>query len=219
MAGFQNHRRFSLRCLSIDVIPVSIRLKSNIKTPKGCHIIKKAEKALLNERIRSINNTINMLSHQRDTCKTDLERRVEEETMEECNNFIKTRREARHFKTIERQKRTIERLCHKNSLGKGDHSDIQHGNHTVTSMVTASNSNLNTKPPNKWVLNISDKQLTKAKEDLLAHGPNYAVVPRNPPITEYVAALEQACTKLKQGEAEELRGEIRAVMKKIHTPT
>ena len=68
MMGFQNHRGLSLRCLSKDVIPVSIRLKSNIKTPKGCHIIKKAEKALLNERIRLINNAINMLSHQRDTC-------------------------------------------------------------------------------------------------------------------------------------------------------
>ena len=104
MADFQNHRRFSLRCLSKDVIPVSITLKNNIKTPKGCHIIKKAEKALLHERIRSINNTINMLSHQRDTCKIDLERRVEEETMEECNKFIKTRWEARYLKTMEGQK-------------------------------------------------------------------------------------------------------------------
>ena len=30
---------------------------------------------------------------------------------------------------------------------------------------------------------------------------------RSPPITEYVAVIEQACRKLKQGEAEELRGE------------
>ena len=102
-----------LRCLSKDVIPVSIRLKSNIKTQKGCHIIKKA---LLNERIRSINNTINMLSHQRDTCKIDLKRRLEEQTMEECFNFIKTWREARHFKTMERQKRKVERLFQKKVL-------------------------------------------------------------------------------------------------------
>ena len=104
MADFQNHRRFSLRCLGEDVIPVSIRLKSNIRTPKGYYIIKRAERALLNERFRSINNTINMLHHQRDTCKNDLERRLEEETMEECVNFINTRRKARHFKTMERQK-------------------------------------------------------------------------------------------------------------------
>ena len=51
MSDFKNHRQFSLQCLSNDVIPVSIRLKSNIKAPKGQEIIRRAEKALLNERI------------------------------------------------------------------------------------------------------------------------------------------------------------------------
>ena len=68
MADFSNHRRFSLRCLSEDLIPVSVRLRSNVKTPKGRQIIKKAERALLNERIRSINNSITMFTIQRDTC-------------------------------------------------------------------------------------------------------------------------------------------------------
>ena len=49
MANFSNHRRFSLRCLSKGLIPVSVTLKSNIKTPKGRQIIQKAEIALLNE--------------------------------------------------------------------------------------------------------------------------------------------------------------------------
>ena len=115
MVDFQNHRRFTLRCLSEGVLRVSIRLKSNIKTPKGCQIIRRAEKALLNERIRLINNTINMLILQRDTCKNDLKERIGKETMEECDMFIKTRKEARHFKTMNRQKRKNERLCHKNS--------------------------------------------------------------------------------------------------------
>ena len=46
MVDFSNHRRFSLRCLSKDLIPVSVRLKSNVKTAKGRQIIKKAERAL-----------------------------------------------------------------------------------------------------------------------------------------------------------------------------
>ena len=57
MVDFENHRRFSLRCLSKDIIPVSVRLKSNIKTPKGKHIVREVERALLNERVRSINNS------------------------------------------------------------------------------------------------------------------------------------------------------------------
>ena len=113
-----------------------LQLKSNIRTPKGQYIIRRAEKALLNERIRSINNTINMLNHQRDTCKTDLEKRIREETMEECKEFINIRKEARHFMTMERQKQKIDRLCHKNSIGKGGQSNM-HGNLTTTSMNTA----------------------------------------------------------------------------------
>ena len=59
MADFQNHRCLTLRCLSQKVVPVSIKLKCQVKTPKGLQIIRKAEVSLLNERIRSINNTIN----------------------------------------------------------------------------------------------------------------------------------------------------------------
>ena len=61
MADFKNHRRFSLRCLSKDIIPVSIRLKSNIGTSRSLNILKKVE------RIRSINNTLEMLECQRGT--------------------------------------------------------------------------------------------------------------------------------------------------------
>ena len=50
MADFQNHKCFTLRCLSEKVVPVSIKLKSQVKTPKGLQIIRKAEISLLNER-------------------------------------------------------------------------------------------------------------------------------------------------------------------------
>ena len=43
MAHFCNHRRFSLKCLKFDVIPVSIRLKTNVRTVKGLEIIRKSE--------------------------------------------------------------------------------------------------------------------------------------------------------------------------------
>ena len=101
MADFSNHRRFSLRCLSKGLIPVSVRLESNVKTPKGRQIIKKAEIALLNERIRSINNSITMFTIQRDTCINQLKDNLDKETMERCERFIKEKREVRHFKTFE----------------------------------------------------------------------------------------------------------------------
>ena len=48
-------------------------------------------------------------------------------------------------------------------------------------------------PNNIWVKNLSKTPLTKAEERLLAHGPNFAVVPREPPLLDYITAIERTC--------------------------
>ena len=58
----------------------------------------------------------------------------------------------------------------------------------------------------------------RAQMKLLSHGPNYAVVPKNPPIMEYIATTEKACTSLQPGKVEELRGEVKANIKKMQPP-
>ena len=110
IADFQNHRCFTLRCLDEEVIPVSIRLKSQVKTPKGFQIIRKAEIALLNERIRSINCTINMLGLEVDTCMKRLREKIKEQDLDRCLEFIKDSKEARHLKTMSRQKEKLKIL-------------------------------------------------------------------------------------------------------------
>ena len=71
---------------------------------------------------------------------------------------------------------------------------------------------------NNWVKNLSSAPLTQDQIKALAHGPNFAIVPRRPPGGEYIVAIENVCNQLQQGKAEELRGEIKSVLKKIHTP-
>ena len=46
-----------------------------------------------------------------------------------------------------------------------------------------------------WVRNISKTPLTEAQEHVLAHGPNFVVVPREPPICDYIVATEKAFFK------------------------
>ena len=67
-SDYRNHLRFTIKCLKNEIIPVSMRLKANIKTSRGLQNIRKAEKQLLNEQIRSINNTLELLMLNRDTC-------------------------------------------------------------------------------------------------------------------------------------------------------
>ena len=228
MTDFQNHRRFLLRCPSGEIIPVSIKLKSNIRTPKSCSIIKRAERALLNERIRMVNNTITIFDIQIDTCMNHLKGILNKETMEECVKFIKVKRESRHIKTLERQKLKFNQLCHINTGGcsnhlhgdHGDHDQKQHEKGTITP-VSRDTTQTMIGPDlqkAKWVINISSKPLTTAQESLLSHGPIFAVVLKGPFIVECVTAVEQIYQKLGQGEADELRAKVKTILKKAQPP-
>jgi len=59
LARHRNHLVFTLRCRDEAVVPTSLRLHCPIKTQNAKHIVQKAEKALVRERIRTINNKIN----------------------------------------------------------------------------------------------------------------------------------------------------------------
>ena len=101
-ADFLNHRRFSLKCLKFDVIPVSIRLKTNVRTTTVLEILKKTERKLLNEHIRSINNTLELYMYEREAIVQWLEEKLDpnRDIIEECHVFIKRVIEARHQRVM-----------------------------------------------------------------------------------------------------------------------
>ena len=59
--------------------------------------------------------------------------------------------------------------------------------------------------------------MTPAQRSVLAKGPNFAVIPKQPPNLEYITAIEAACTKLSQQDAEELRAEVNRVLRSFHS--
>ena len=61
---YRNHRILMLRCLHKELIPVSIKLKSTLKTEKAKKIIRKAEKDLLQARIKAINSILDNVTKQ-----------------------------------------------------------------------------------------------------------------------------------------------------------
>ena len=66
----------------------------------------------------------------------------------------------------------------------------------------------------KWVKNLSDTPLTEEQEKLLAWGPKFVIRPKKHPVREYIVAVEQAFSRLSQGEADELRVEVKKTLKK-----
>ena len=81
----------------------------------------------------------------------------------------------------------------------------------VTSKVTANHNRV------KWVHNFSKTPLTDAQEKVLTHGPNFAVVSKEPPVSKDISEIERVCQQLKQGKAE-VRGEIKLILKNIQLP-
>ena len=71
----------------------------------------------------------------------------------------------------------------------------------------------------KWVKNLSNTPLTIDQERLLAWGPKFVIKPKKPPVREYIVAVEQACSRLTQGEADELQVQVKKTLKKAQNQT
>ena len=78
-----------LRCLSKDVTLVSLRIKNNTITHESVCIIHRAEKGLLNECLRNINNTVDHCEQERYMYSEKLASSLEPELYEECEILIK----------------------------------------------------------------------------------------------------------------------------------
>ena len=171
-----------------------------------------------------------MFNHQIETCIDTLESMLSKDVIDKCHEFINYIRERRHYKTMERQKKKFEKLWLKKT---GDHSNIQNGGdrkiqissgtvepiqttNTVETATTSVNNNNNNQV--KWVHNLSKTPLTEAQEKVLAHGPNFAIATKEPPVSEYILQIERVCQQPEQGKAEELRGEIKQIFKRTQPP-
>ena len=138
-----------------------------------------------------VNNTITMFENQIDTCMNWLIGILDKDSMEECMIFIKTRRESRHIKAQIRQVNKFNQLSHRNRGGHSNHLHGSYGEHSSKQQQTLGETRKTplttitekeTKPRSKWVINISSRPLSTAQESLLACWPNFAVVPRSPPL-------------------------------------
>ena len=393
-SDYRNQRIFSLRCIHNELVPVSIKLKSTLDTPKARQIIRKAEKDLLQARVKAINNILDQVDREIQQCKAKLASIISVERLEECQGFINKVSELRFNKVKQRQINKLNHLVAKKEgnitnnntsnlinrqaqfpansrnptlatallppgegsnsplatvhlssegdsflnsqannnitnnnianitinsvnsqnsqglspihtpaiahlpLGEGSNSlpgavhlppegdsspqstsstptreennssqaipppvtsnpqsssspqsgqgnnppragrqgtrhpprqqpiqpsqeactTSREGNPTSTPPSSSNQGSSNEEPNAKWVINLSNKPLTPSQRSVLAKGPNFVVTPRQPPNLEYITAIEAACTKLSQQDAEELRADVNRVLRSSHPP-
>ena len=103
-------------------------------------------------------------------------------------------------------------------MRESKHAALHGGHDGNHSNLTRYNNALENRRENNWVRNLFTTPLTQDQVKNLSNGPNYAIVPKVPLVGEYITAIENMCNQLQQGKAEELRGEIKTVLKKIQAP-
>ena len=110
---------------------------------------------------------------------------------------------------MKRQISKFERLIQeRKKQEQGGHSNID--DHTDQGQPDKINKN--------WVINLSSIPLTKEQENLLSHGPNFAISSKKPSLGDYILNIEKACQSLDTNMAEELRSEAYRVLRKPHHP-
>ena len=115
-SNFKNHRIFTVKCISYNLVPVSVKLKSSCSkiSPGARKITEKAERQPLQDRVRGINKTIEESGIYISNSKTRLASLVTSATdRDRCIKFIDKVREDRYNRVKARQVRKLHNLVSK----------------------------------------------------------------------------------------------------------
>ena len=131
-SDYRNHQIFTLRCVSKGITAVSIRLKTALGTERATRVIRKAERDLLQARVKPINSLLDNNTKQRDRCSSQLSSIISTTSMPECQELIDKVRESRYLKVRTRQISKFNRLLQKegNITWLSTSNPIQPGNST-----------------------------------------------------------------------------------------
>ena len=181
-SDYKNNRIFTLKCISYNLVPVSVKCKSSCSkiSPGARKIIEKAERQLLQDRVRGIHRTIEESGNYINNSKTRMTSLVANATdQERCSKFTNKVREDRYNRVNARLVRKFHNLISKSrnikatnnnnngsSLGRNANSSDRPNNNRLNNNNSQLQDNIN----NKWVINLSSICLTEGQKSVLARG-------------------------------------------------
>ena len=101
-SDYKNHRIFTLRCLHKDLIPVSIKLKSTLKTEKPGKSLESRER-LTSGKGKCHYHILDNVAKQTEECRSQLGSIISAQRLRECQGFIDKVCEIRFTKVKQRQ--------------------------------------------------------------------------------------------------------------------
>ena len=145
MVDYRNHRRFMLKCIKASITPVSCKVKNPLsyKSSRSYQIIHKAEKQLLYECIRNINNILATLDKQREDQYKKFKDTIShqnnqdhDQDLDRSRLFINRIKEHRHDKIKTKHIEKFEKLPFKHY---GCHYNINRHTHSFNNTNSDSN--------------------------------------------------------------------------------
>ena len=112
-SDYKNHRIFTLRYLHEGLTPVSIKLKTTIRTEKARKRVRKGERDLLQARVKAINSMLDNVGKQTELCRSNITFILSIQRFRECQGFIEKVGEIRFNKVKQRQLNKFNNLLNK----------------------------------------------------------------------------------------------------------
>ena len=176
----------NLRCLVNKVTPKTLQIKwKGSKFEQA--IIKKAECSLIHNRIKCTNIKINHLQTEIATTKTSLQQKLDEPTFTNLQNIIFNNKEETFLQYKNTQIKKFKHLISR-SLTTNSKMTSKKTNTFNTIVISSTFSSIQ----DKWVINLSKKELTPEERSLLQKGPKFEVMPATIPIKEYISTTTVA---------------------------
>ena len=107
---YKNHRIFTLSCIHNELVPVSIKLKSTLKSEMAKKILRTAERQLLQTRLKSINSLLDNNAKQLELTRSKIASILTAPNYKQCQEFKEKIKEKGFNKVKERQVRKLNNL-------------------------------------------------------------------------------------------------------------
>lgn len=125
---------------------------------------------------------MDMLKSQEERIQQRLTMLLDENTLKKVFDFTEKARLAQHKKSKTRQQRKFDLLVVRRKPRQN----------TESVLSDQKRQGCDTEDVDKWVKNLSDRQLTETEKNILAQGLNFAVTPGQIPLVELITATETA---------------------------